>query len=42
MDDNADDNDDCGTVHEMIGRGNQVLEEYMPQCPFVHHKSHMR
>jgi hypothetical protein len=25
----------------MIGRGNQVLGEHLPQCRYVHHKSHM-
>jgi hypothetical protein len=25
----------------MIGRGNQVLKENLPQCSFVHHKPHM-
>jgi hypothetical protein len=25
----------------MIGRGDQVLGENLPQCRFVHHKPHM-
>jgi hypothetical protein len=34
--------DDYGAVGGMrIGRGTEVFGENLPQCHFVHHKSHM-
>jgi hypothetical protein len=32
---------DDGEIGGMIGRGTEVLGENLPQCRFVHHKSHM-
>jgi hypothetical protein len=37
-----DPDDKCGAVGGMrIGRGTEVLGENLPQCHFLHHKSHM-
>jgi hypothetical protein len=37
-----DDDDECGVVGGMrIGRGNLITRRNLPQCHFVHHKSHM-
>jgi hypothetical protein len=35
------DDDECGTVGGMVGRGSQILGENLPQFHFVHHKIHM-
>jgi hypothetical protein len=37
-----DDDDDCGALGGIrIGRGTEVVKENLPQCHYVHHKSHM-
>jgi hypothetical protein len=34
--------DECEAVGVMrIGRENEIFGEHLPQCHFVHHKSHM-
>jgi hypothetical protein len=36
------DDDECIVVGEMrIGKGIEILEENLPQCNFLHLKSHM-
>jgi hypothetical protein len=36
------DDGDCGAIGGMkIGRRTEELGENLPQCQFVHHKSHM-
>jgi hypothetical protein len=35
------DDDECGTVGGMIGRGTKVFGENLPQCCFVHNKFHI-
>jgi hypothetical protein len=35
------DDDECGAVDGIIGRGNRTTWENLSQCRFVHHKSHM-
>jgi hypothetical protein len=32
---------DNGEISGMIGRGTEVFGENLPQCRFVHHKSHI-
>jgi hypothetical protein len=37
-----DDDDECGAVGRMrIGMGNRSTRKNLPQCYFVHYKSHM-
>jgi hypothetical protein len=33
--------DECGVMYLMIGKEAEIHGENMPQCHFVHHKSHM-
>jgi hypothetical protein len=35
------DDDEYGVVDGKIGKGIEVPRENLPQCHFVHHKSHM-
>jgi hypothetical protein len=35
------DNDECGVVGVMIGKGNRSTQENLPQGHFAHHKYHM-
>jgi hypothetical protein len=35
------DKDNCEAVGRIIGRETEVLEGNLPQCRFVHHKSHV-
>jgi hypothetical protein len=35
------DDDECGVMCLMIGKEAEIRGENLPQCHFVHHKSHM-
>jgi hypothetical protein len=37
----APDDDECGAVGGMLGKGKRVLGEDLPQCRSVHHPSHV-
>jgi hypothetical protein len=39
-DDDDDDDDECGTIGGMR-KETKILGGNLPQCHFVHHKSHM-
>jgi hypothetical protein len=35
------DDEECGAIDGMLGRGTEVLGKNLPQCRFARHKSHM-